>query len=242
MGYYNDKHSTKEEVEKELAKHWKPEWLKEKNIYDWLDEETNIPWLELDVYADMPWVEIFKEAQAVKDQCVVHREYSGGGTWLSGCLHGLGTEYTNTWDSYDEFKHLTEEQVEYKWTELADQCPVTTDYFKNKFPFREYKRLRFMWLEPGGYILPHKDNNDRCFSPVNVSIYNPTGCEFRYRNWGTVPFTNGSAFIVDVGQEHAVWNRSNEARLHIICHGKRKNPDWKHLLIKSWQKYGYGKF
>ena len=31
MGYYDDKHGTKEEVEKELAKHWQPEWLKEKN-------------------------------------------------------------------------------------------------------------------------------------------------------------------------------------------------------------------
>lgn len=242
MGYYDDKHGTKEEVEKELTKHWQPEWFKEKNIYDWLNEETTIPYLELDVYDNMPWPEIFKEAQAVKDQCVVHREYSGGGTWLSGCLHGLGTEYTNTWDSYDEFKHLTEDQVEYKWTKLAEQCPVTTEYFKNVFPFREYKRLRFMWVEPGGYILPHRDNDQRTLSPVNVSIYNPAGCEFRYKNWGTVPFTNGSAFLIDVGQEHAVWNRSNESRLHIICHGRRKNPEWKQLLLKSWQKFGYGKY
>ena len=116
MGYYDNEHSSPEDIKKELEKHWKPEWLDEKNIYDWLNEETNIPYLKLDI--DIPYPEIYKEATAVKDQCVTHREYSGGGTWLSGCLHGLGTEYTNTWDSYDEFKHLTEDQVEYKWTKL----------------------------------------------------------------------------------------------------------------------------
>ena len=99
MGYYDSEHSSPEQVKKELEKHWQPEWLNEKNIYDWLNDETTIPYLELDVYDNMPWPEIFKEAQAVKDQCVVHREYSGGGTWLSGCLRGLGTEYTNKWDS-----------------------------------------------------------------------------------------------------------------------------------------------
>ena len=161
MGYYDNEHISKENAEKELKQHWVPKWLNEKNIYDWLNEETNIPYLKLDI--DIPWKDIYNEALNVKNLCVIHREYSGGGTWLSSCLHGLGTEYTNTWDHYDQFKNLTEDQVEYKWTNLSEQCPITTKFFKEVFPFREYKRLRFMWVEPGGYILPHKDNNERCF-------------------------------------------------------------------------------
>ena len=74
-------------------------------------------------------------------------------------------------------------------------------------------------------------------NPVNISIYNPKDCEFRYKNWGTVPFVNGSAFLVDIGQPHAVWNRSSEARLHIIAHGKKDKKPFLSMLEKGWHKY-----
>jgi hypothetical protein len=149
-------------------------------------------------------------------------------------LHGIDNEYTNDWMYYDG-KFKTE--PEYKWTSISEQCPVTTTFFKEQFPYRTYKRLRFMWVEPGGYILPHQDNQQRCLTPINISIYNPVQCEFRYKNYGTLPFVNGSAFLIDVGQPHSVWNRSSEARLHIIAHGKKNKEKFLPILEQGWNKY-----
>jgi hypothetical protein len=129
------------------------------------------------------------------------------------------------------------EEPDYKWTQLSEQCPKTTKFFKEDFPHLSYKRLRFMWIEPGGYILPHQDDEERCLSPINVSIYNPKDCNFRYKNYGNIPYTNGSAFLIDVGQPHSVWNKSNEARLHIIAHGKKDKKRFLPMLEHGWNKY-----
>jgi len=213
-----------------LEKHFTPDY-NGKNIYKWLSEDTTVPYVKLDI--DIPYIEIYKEVMAIKDYFVVHRETEGDGSWKSLCLHGIDSHYTNDWQYYDEFKNKPE--PEYNWTSISKQCPLTTEFFKKTFPYKDYKRLRFMWIEPGGYILPHQDLQQRHLAPVNVSIYNPIGCEFRYKNWGTVPFTHGSAFLVDVGQPHAVWNRSNEPRIHIIAHGSK---DWNRflpMLEQSWK-------
>lgn len=219
--------------QQKLEQHFKNDWQGETNIYDWLCKHTNIPYLKIDL--DIPYKEIYNEALAIQDQFVVHRESEGDGTWKSLCIHGIDSHYTNDWKYYDEFKDGPE--PEYKWTSVSEQCPVTTKFFKEVFPYKNYQRLRFMWVEPGGYILPHQDLQERHFAPVNVSIYNPEGCEFRYKNWGSVPFTNGSAFLVDVGQVHSVWNRSNEPRLHIIAHGSKDWSRFQEILERSWNKY-----
>jgi hypothetical protein len=214
-----------------LQEHFTPNY-NNKDIWDWLAEDTTVPYVRLDL--DIPWQQIHKEALAVKDQCIVHRTDEGKGKWLSCCLHGIDNEYTNDWMYYDG-KFL--EEPEYKWTSISEQCPVTTQFFKEQFPYSSYKRLRFMWVEPGGYILPHQDDQQRCLNPINISIYNPVQCEFRYKNYGTLPFVNGSAFLIDVGQPHSVWNRSSEARLHIIAHGKKNKEKFLPILEQGWNKY-----
>ena len=214
-----------------LQQHFNPDY-NNKDIWDWLAEDTTVPYVRLDL--DIPWQQIHKEALAVKNQCIVHRPDEGKGKWLSCCLHGIDNEYTNDWMYYDD---KFETEPKYKWTSISEQCPVTTTFFKEQFPYRTYKRLRFMWVEPGGYILPHQDNQQRCLTPINISIYNPVQCEFRYKNYGTIPFVNGSAFLIDVGQPHSVWNRSSEARLHIIAHGKKNKEKFLPILEQGWNKY-----
>lgn len=210
----------------------------DKDIWEWLDQDKTIPYLQLDIN-DIPYKEIYKEALAVKGQAIPHRDYGQGGGWSSLCLHGISSTKTNAWEQYEENKGLTEDQIDYKWTDIADQCPITTEYFKNKFPYRQYKRLRFMWLEPGGKISLHRDSKQRTFSPVNIAINNPDGCDFNFKNKGTVPFKPGIAFLIDVGQHHEVINNSNEVRLHIIAHGKRHYKEWIDILESSWEKFGY---
>lgn len=218
---------------KKLQDHFENDWQNERDIYKWLVNHTNIPYLKLDI--KIPWQDIYKEALAVQDQFVVHRKHEGGETWKSACLHGVDTKTTNDWKANEYKDKGWTEQPEMKWTSLSEQCPITTDFFKNQFPYSSYDRLRFMWIEPGGYILPHQDLTERHFAPVNISIYNPEGCEFRFKNWGTVPFTHGSAFLIDVGQSHCVWNRSNEPRLHMIAHGSKDWDRFIPMLERSWQ-------
>ena len=216
----------------ELKKHFTPDY-NDKDIFTWLQEDTTVPYVKLDL--DIPWQEIHKEALAIKDKFVPHRDFEGGGTWKSICIHGIDAEYTNDWMYYEQSGiKLFKTEPDYKWTWVAEKCPITTNFFKNVFPYKSYKRLRFKLVEPNGYILPHQDENERCLGPVNISINYPQGCEFRYKNHGTIPFTNGSAFLIDIGLQHSVWNKSNEARLHIIASGTKDMKRFLPLLERSW--------
>ena len=38
-------------------------------------------------------------------------------------------------------------------------------------------------------------------------------------DFGPLPFTPGSAFKINTGYRHAVWNRSEEPRIHMIFDG-----------------------
>ena len=45
--------------------------------------------------------------------------------------------------------------------------------------------------------------------------------------------------ILDVGNTHAYYNKSNEDRYHIIIHGNYKsNSKWKKLVENSYKKNG----
>jgi hypothetical protein len=77
-----------------------------------------------------------------------------------------------------------------------------------------------MLLEPGGHIILHKDRDTKQLAEINVAITNPVDCEFRFKNYGPVPFVNGTAFMVDVSNEHFLFNYSDTPRLHMILHTK----------------------
>ena len=49
-------------------------------------------------------------------------------------------------------------------------------FFKERFPYKNYYRLRFMLLEPGGFITPHKDTDTNKLSPINMALNHPKGC------------------------------------------------------------------
>ena len=96
-----------------------------------------------------------------------------------------------------------------------------------------------MLLEPGGYIAPHTDTLKHKLSPVNIALNHPKGCIMKMAGHGTVPFKDGEAYILDVGNTHAYYNKSNEDRYHIIVHGNYKsNNKWKELIENSYKKNG----
>ena len=63
-------------------------------------------------------------------------------------------------------------------------CPITTKFFKEVFPYKTYYRLRFMLLEPQGYITPHIDADINKLSPINIALNNPNGCNFKMKEIG----------------------------------------------------------
>lgn len=193
----------------------------------WIKAKSGLPYLPLDM--NVPTSDITEEWNKVMHMAVRHRDsdafmqYKNKG-WFGLTLYGVNATYT---------EHSTKK---HSWTEIANQCPRTCDFFKSIFDEKNFEgRIRFMLLEPKGYILPHKDRIRAGLSEVNISINNPTGCEFVIENKGIVPFKKGSAVLLDLSNKHWVVNNSDEPRLHMIYHGQV--PD--DLITKSYENLYY---
>jgi hypothetical protein len=194
---------------------------------EWIKHQSGLAYLPLNI--TVPTFDISKEWNEVKHIAIHHRDsdtllkYKHEG-WLSLSLYGVNAT-------------TTEQSLEkHNWTEIADKCPKTCNFFKSIFNENNFKgRIRFMLLEPGGYILPHKDRTNKGLSEVNLAINNPTGCKFNIENKGTVPFKTGSAIMLDLSNRHWVINDSNEPRLHMIYHGRV--PE--NIIEKSYENLYY---
>jgi hypothetical protein len=160
----------------------------------------------------IPNGDIIKEADQLYSQSVLHR------------ANDQLVNYQNTgWRSltlYGEAPEITENTTANKsWTAIAEQCPHTVEFIKNNFVINANTgRIRFMWLDSKGYILPHQDRTDAEFFETNIAIHQPQDCKFRFLEYGTVPFESGTAFLVDISKRHLVVNNSDQIRTHIIVH------------------------
>ena len=200
----------------------------------WIVMESGWPFFRLSALDNQPWEEMLKEADTLADKFHVHRDEYGNG-WRSLTLHGLD-EDTQTLNSYGD-RAKTIKQLD--WTWVADECPITKKFLTDVWPAEFLNRVRFMLLEPGGYILPHQDRADeeKRLSVCNISLNNPEGCEFIMKDQGRVPFDdNGSAFLMDISNVHSVWNRSDKPRMHMIIHYElgRRIRDFFYVLRQSY--------
>lgn len=192
-----------------------------------IKNEFKIPWLELDI--EVPHKEILKEYLNVQSEIVLHRPYDKIASanhkgWKSLVLYGVD-------------KHSTDEVEGIKsWTEIADKCPNTVQWIKDNFKItKNTGRIRFMHIDPGGYILPHKDRENKKLQEINVAIRHPKGCIVQFIERGVIPFEDGKAFIVDISNVHMVYNNSDEMRLHIIIH----TPISDEVIERSYEKSYY---
>jgi Aspartyl/Asparaginyl beta-hydroxylase len=204
---------------------------------DWIMNCGRIPYLSLQLMAHIPYTEMLAEARTLDHRYVEHRDADSSG-WSSLCIHGISSQHTDHYQVYPEYRHLTNEEVPYAWTDISDACPVTCDFFQNIFPYDVYHRVRFMRLAPGGYILPHSDSPDLGLRAINMSLNNPAGCDFVFEGNGIVPFSDsGSVIMIANGFRHAVHNQSDDYRYHIIVHGyaTTKYDEFASLLTKSYQ-------
>ena len=206
------------------------------DIFDpkWLVMESGWGYFHLSALDNQPYKEMYQEAEVLADKFHEHREEYGKG-WRSLTLHGLNedTQSLNQYGKRDEVLNQLD------WTWVADKCPVTKKFLTNVWPVEFLNRVRFMLLEPGGYILPHQDREDteKRLSVCNISLNNPQGCQFVFKEKGMVPFRDeGSASLMDISNVHSVWNNSDKPRIHMIIHYElgRRTRDMFYTLRKSF--------
>lgn len=201
----------------------------------WTVMESGWPWFKLSALDNQPYKKMYEEAENLIDSFHPHREDYGHG-WKSLTLHGLN-EDTQSLNQYGDNRRETLDQLD--WTWVADRCPETKRFLQEVWPAEFLNRVRFMLLEPGGYILPHQDRTEdqKRLSVCNISLNNPEGCEFKMKGFGTVPFEDtGSAFLMDISNVHSVWNRSDKPRIHMIIHYEmgRRIRDFFYVLRSSY--------
>lgn len=211
---------------------------------NWILNEAEFGWIELDLSIDLAGWQL--EAGQCRDYFVAHRENSSHG-WRSCCIHGIGIDKTGAWTNYG---YTDEADVPYRWTDLAYRAPQVTSFWRNNFPAVDYRRIRFMDIIPGGSINPHSDRpgnlpGEENFDaltfgvPVNIAVLHPESCHMVLEGFGTVPFQEGRAFIINIRHRHSVINFSNKHRVHVIGHSKgygKRLEDFASLVVRSYQK------
>ena len=208
----------------------------------WIMTSPKFAWLKLNLKIDIEqWK---KEVDAAKPFYVTHREGESEG-WESCCIHGIRTDATQNWPEY-----VNKETPDlYKWTELSNQTPHITNFWK-QFPSENYKRVRFMKLNPRGYISAHSDAPGRGYipgepvdydplelgCPINIAIVHPGACHMVLEGFGVVPFKEGEAYLINIRHRHAVINFTNQERIHMIGFNVfgNKKEEFANLLVESY--------
>jgi hypothetical protein len=191
---------------------------------------STVKYLKLDI--PFPHEAMLAEAKALRHRYVEHRGGESKG-WMSLTLHGFGENKTGVWKDYG-FKTSVEASDHMFWTEAADLCPITKNFFLTNFPCNKFGRVRFMLLEAGGYINMHSDSNMPMVENINMVLNNPEECVW---NWGdgdpNPPMQPGGAYAMNISYHHAVYNNSNEDRYHIIAARHDSLPEWKTLINQA---------
>jgi hypothetical protein len=200
----------------------------------WAMHHSNCPSLKLDI--PVPHQDMLREVTAQSHRFVKHRGEENPG-WYSMAIHGQDVHLTQPKEYYVDVEKLftADNLPDYNWTELADHCPVTKTWLQEQWPFKKFQRVRFMLLEPGGYITPHFDYEKRSMAAFNLAISNPPGVEFAMEDAGLIPWQPGEVRAIDIGRRHAVRHTGTEPRIHMIIHGLWGNG-FEEMICRSFDQ------
>lgn len=193
----------------------------------------DIPFLPIMWDQKVDWNKMLEEAKYFDKHYIIHRPNDGKG-WSSIVLHGFSSIHTEAPHIYN----YTNETGPWKWTDVSEWCPTITDFFKTKFNYKKYFRIRIMKLPPGGYIIPHQDSttlDEKHIGPINIALNNPKKCKFFMDKIGYLPFDKHRIIKLNLYHYHAVVNESEENRYHLIIHG-RQGDDWDQRIFESYKK------
>jgi hypothetical protein len=198
---------------------------------DWITKKSQLPWLKL--MLDVPTDQILEEIKNAQHLLVEHRDdYGENRGWKSFCIHGKSLTETQHRDDLRPFHWIPE---------VESLMPTTVKFLKG-LDIGTYQRVRVMALEPKGYVHLHRDLNPqekekfhRELAPINISITQPENCDFIIKDWGTIPFRPGDAYMPCISKWHAVINDSDEIRYHIIIHSSDWTDSFRSLVEKSYR-------
>lgn len=191
------------------------------------------------VLLDIPYPHeaMLAEARALSDRYVVHRGQDAYG-WEGLTLHGLGEDKTEPMSFYG-YTDWREGVRHMGWTDVAKECPVTLDFLLNRFPSRQFGRVRFMKLRPGGYISRHSDSSVPVIENLNLVLNNPKGCVWQWADEPAFEMEPGKAYAMNIHYEHAFYNHSLEDRYHMIIERHDTTEEWKQLLARAGARGRY---
>lgn len=181
----------------------------------------------------VPYEQMAAEAKALKNKFIPYRSSYDTKGWYSLPIIGKSSKDPYAWDQYKEYSNARDAAFDMQFTEIAEQCPVTVEWLKNVYPSNSYGRVRFMLLEPGGYIEPHKDTSHSILGAVNVALAHPKECIWNWGDGTTMQFNSGDAYAMNISYEHSVVNNSKEDRYHLIVHHYDSTDKWKALMLNA---------
>lgn len=189
---------------------------------------SDAKFLKLDI--PVPYAEMLAEARALKSRFTDHRgNESTHKGWKSLALYGLGESKHESWQDYG-YANAAEAARDFKWTSAAEECPITMKFLQEVFPCNQYGRVRFMLVEAGGWIAPHSDTQHRLLENINIPLSNPKDCIWRWGDGEELFMEPGVPYAMNISYEHAIYNRSNEDRFHMIIARHDSTPEWRALM------------
>jgi len=193
---------------------------------------SDAKFLKLDI--SIPHEEILEECKKLKNRFTNHRGNSHNG-WKSLSLYGLAENKHESWQDYN-YSSAIEAAKDFVWTTAADDCPITVNWLKNNFPCQRFGRVRFMLVEAGGHIGLHSDTKYRILENINISVSNPKNCIWQWGDGEELFMEPGNAYAMNISYEHAVYNRSNEDRFHLIVARHDSTLEWQKLINDAAKK------
>ena len=157
--------------------------------------------------------------------------------WSSFAIHGIEGDASKIL-AYGRYGYDSDEEAPYEYTDMAKKyTPTLVKYFQNNkiHGHEHYHRIRIMKLASTGYISIHDDDPKKNKKPwdedkgrpssLNMCINNPDGCEMHFWNGdfeyiGQMQWNPNDAHTLRIHWPHMVRNLSNEARYHLIVHGR----------------------
>jgi len=195
---------------------------------DWIKQSSGLGYLPLSIV--LPADIMLHEARAVIPYMV---DLNVGGNdshgWTGLGLFGINTAQQGDYGNSNVASNN-------QWGAIAlEHMPETVKWFEAHWPREQFWKIRLLGLAPGGVVGMH---NDDCngLDNINIAIDHPAGCDFYLDQSGIVPFKNGTAFAIDVSRWHAVINRSDQIRLHMVIYQK-DNKHFEDLVKISYHEY-----
>jgi len=193
-------------------------------------------YLKLEI--EVPFETLLVEAQKLKNLFTPHRESESHKGWKSLTLYGLSSSAHESYAAYN-FKTPLDASKNYKWTSAAQLCPITKDWIIKNFPSNFYSRIRFMLLEPNGYIDFHKDTEYSILENINISLSNDENCNWIWTD-GEKLFTKpGNTYTFNLSYLHRVENNSSYPRYHLILSKQDSTNKWLQKIIFANKSKSY---